>query len=105
MKRVLIENIVDKMILAKEVCGASGSVLLAKGTALTTAMGHRLKNWGVLFVHVEGEDSSPSQTEGIGLSPENVRQDLERKFSKVMGNELMKKLFTEVYTFKIQRNS
>jgi hypothetical protein len=56
-------------------------------------------------VHVEGEDSSPSQTEGIGLSPENVRQDLERKFSKVMGNELMKKLFTEVYTFKIQRNS
>ena len=39
MKRVLIENIVDKMVLAKEVCGTSGSVLLAKGTVLTPPWG------------------------------------------------------------------
>jgi hypothetical protein len=105
MKRVLIENISDKMVLAKEVCGTSGSVLLAKGTMLTASMGHRLKNWGVQFVYVEGEEESPQQGSVETISPEEIRALLENKFSKVIGSEIMKKIFAAVYKFKIQHNT
>jgi hypothetical protein len=105
MKRVMIENITDKMVLAREVCGASGSVLLAKGTVLTAAMGHRLKNWGVQLVHVEGEDESPEKGSTPTISPEEVRKQLEDKFSGVIGSEIMKKIFAAVYNLKIHHNS
>jgi hypothetical protein len=105
MKRVLIENISDKMVLAKEVCGTSGSVLLAKGTVLTASMGHRLKNWGVQFVYAEGEEESPQTGNVMGVSPEEMRTRLESKFSRVIGNEIMKKIFAAVYKFKVQRNT
>lgn len=105
MKRVLIENISDKMVLAKEVCGTSGSVLLAKGTMLTASMGHRLKNWGVQFVYVEGEEESPQQGSVETISPEEIRALLENKFSRVIGSEIMKKIFAAVYKFKIQHNT
>jgi hypothetical protein len=105
MKRILVENITDKMVLAKEVCGTSGSVLLGKGTILTASMGHRLKNWGVLSVHVDGEEESPQLSGAAGVSPEEVRNALEAKFSRVIGNETMKKIFAAVYKFKIQHNS
>jgi hypothetical protein len=104
MKRVLIENIADKMILAKEVCGTSGSILLAKGTVLTASMGHRLKNWGVQFVHVEGEEESSQAGIGGATSPEEIRTQLEEKFSRVIGSEIMKKIFAAVYKFRIQHN-
>ena len=105
MKRVLIENISDKMVLAKEVCGTSGSILLATGTVLTSSMGHRLKNWGVQFVYVEGEEESPQQGSVATVSPEEIRALLENKFSKVIGSEIMKKIFAAVYKFKIQHNT
>jgi len=105
MKRVLIENITDKMVLAKEVCGTSGSVLLAKGTLLTASMGHRLKNWGVQFVYVDGEEESTETGSVPAVSPEEVRKQLEDKFSRVIGNEIMKKIFAAAYNFKINRNT
>jgi hypothetical protein len=105
MKRVLIENITDKMVLAKEVCGTSGSILLAKGTLLTASMGHRLKNWGVQYVSVEGEDETPQEGSAPSVSPEEIRTQLEDRFSRVIGSETMKKIFAAVYKFKIQRNT
>jgi hypothetical protein len=105
MKRLLIENITDKMVLAKEVCGTSGSILLAKGTLLTASMGHRLKNWGVQFVYVEGEEESPQQGGVVTVSPEEIRKQLEDRFSKVIGSENMKKIFAAVYNYKIQHNT
>jgi hypothetical protein len=105
MKKVLVENVVDKMVLAKDVTGTSGSVLLAKGTVLNTAMGRRLKNWGVQFVSVEGEDDSADEGGTVTVSPEEVRQHLEKKFENVMASEIMKKIFAAVFKFKIQQNS
>jgi hypothetical protein len=105
MKKVVVESVTDSMVLAKDVCGTSGSVLLAKGTILTAAMGRRLKNWGVQFVHIEGEDDSLGQGSVATVSPEEVRAHLEKKFSRVMASEVMKKIFAAVYKFKIQQNS
>ena len=105
MKKVIVESVTDKMVLAKDVCGTSGSVLLGKGTVLSAAMGRRLKNWGVQFVHIEGEDDSSNPGNAVAISPEEVREHLEKKFSKVMSSEIMKKIFAAVYKFKIQQNS
>jgi hypothetical protein len=105
MKKVVVESVTDSMVLAKDVCGTSGSVLLAKGTILTAAMGRRLKNWSVQFVHIEGEDDSLGQGSVATVSPEEVRAHLEKKFSRVMASEVMKKIFAAVYKFKIQQNS
>jgi hypothetical protein len=105
MKRIVIDNIDGKMILAKEVCGSSGNVLLAQGTALTASMGHRLKNWGVQFVYVEGEDDSVQQNNSSAASPEEVRSHLEAKFSRVIGSETMKKIFAAVYKYKLSHSN
>jgi hypothetical protein len=105
MKKIVVESVTDSMVLAKDVCGTSGSVLLAKGTVLTAAMGRRLKNWGVQFVSVEGEDDPLNKDGTSSVSPEEVREHLERKFSRVMTSEIMKKVFAAVYKFKIQQNS
>jgi hypothetical protein len=105
MKKVLVENISDQMVLAKDVTGTSGSVLLAKGILLTSAMGRRLKNWGVLFVSIEGEDDSSEKGTVPTVSPEQVREQLEKQFEKVMSSEIMKKIFAAVYKFKLQQNS
>jgi hypothetical protein len=105
MKKVTVENVADHMVLAKDVTGTSGSVLLAKGTVLTTAMGRRLKNWGVLFVSIEGEETAAEAASAVKVSPEEVRALLEKKFEKVMASEIMKKIFAAVYKFKIQQNS
>jgi hypothetical protein len=105
MKKVTVENVTDHMVLAKDVTGTSGSVLLAKSTVLTTAMGRRLKNWGVLFVSIEGEETAAEAASAVKVSPEEVRALLEKKFEKVMASEIMKKIFAAVYKFKIQQNS
>jgi hypothetical protein len=105
MKRVLVEAITDKMVLAKEVCGTAGSVLLGKGTILSPSMGRRLKNWGVQFVYVEGEGEDQQEGTSITISPEEVREHLEKKFSRVLGNEIMKKIFAAVFKFKVQKNT
>ncbi len=58
MRKVSVENIDPDMVLARDVASTSGNVLLGKGTALTPAMGRRLKNWGIFFVYIEGEEES-----------------------------------------------
>lgn len=103
MKRILIENISEKMALAKEVTGTSGNVLLAKGIILTPSMAHRLKNWGVSFVYVEGENDLQETSNDTSVSPAEIREHLESKFSNVIGSEIMKKIFAAVYSFKLQQ--
>jgi hypothetical protein len=103
MKKVQVENIADAMVLAKDVAGPSGNILLKTGTRLTPALGRRLKNWGILFVNVEsdGEDS-PSET-GPRMSKEDIQNHLGKRFSAVMGNPLMRKIFDAVLSYKIQK--
>ena len=100
MKKILVENIEDGMVLAREVYGASGSALLNKGTKLTVTMGRRLKNWGIPFVCIEGEEEHQEEKPAIEISPEEIREQLEEKFIDVMNDPTMQKLFNAVYSFK-----
>ncbi len=104
MKKILVENIEDGMVLARDVYGSSGSALLNKGTQLSVAMGRRLKNWGVPFVSIEGEEEQKEETPSIKISPDDVRQQLEEKFADVKDNWVMQELFTAVFNLKTHRN-
>ena len=105
MKRVLVENIEDGMLLAKEVYGPSGNVLLNKGTSINAAMGRRLKNWGILFVYAEGEEEAQAAAAAAQLSPDQILAMLEKKFSNVINNPIMKRIFAAVYNYKLTKNA
>jgi|WetSurMetagenome_2_1015567.scaffolds.fasta_scaffold1366218_1 hypothetical protein len=105
MKKIQVENITDAMVLAKDVTGPSGNVLLSVGTKISPSIGRRLKNWGVFFVNVQGDDV-PADGDGVAhVSDEEIRAALGRRFSEVMGNELMKKIFDAVLSYKIQKGA
>jgi hypothetical protein len=103
MKKVNVENIVDSMVLAKDVCGPSGNTLLGAGTTLTGSMGRRLKNWGIHFVHIESEDEPAPQENTPRVSQEEITLLLKNKFSDVMDSQLMKKIFAAAAQYKIQK--
>ncbi len=105
MKKILVENIEDGMVLAREVYGSSGSALLNKGTKLTVTMGRRLKNWGISFVCIEGKEEHKEKKPSIEVSPEEIREQLQVKFADVMDDPTMQKLFNAVYTFKTRSNA
>ncbi|MBD3315579.1 MAG: hypothetical protein GF344_07315 [Chitinivibrionales bacterium] len=103
MKKVRVENFEKGMILARDVCGTSGSVLLGNGTPLSAALGRRLKNWGIDFVYVEGEEETEEHTTAADATPKEIKAHLEKKFSRVIDNPIMQQIFTAVYQYRIRK--
>jgi hypothetical protein len=104
MKKILADNVEDGMVLGREVCGPSGNILMNKGATLSAALGRRLKNWGIPYVFVEGEEDEELAKTESSLSPEEIKTELMKKFSNVIDNPIMKKLFVAVYQYKLQKN-
>jgi hypothetical protein len=105
MKKIQVEALSETMILARDVCGPSGNVLLSAGVKLNPSMGRRLKNWGIHFVNVESEDD-PALAQGTPrISSEELQKSLTHRFSAVMNNLLMKKIFDAVLAYKIQKGA
>jgi hypothetical protein len=101
MKKILIENIHDGLILARDICGPNDNVLLGKGTTLTQSLGRRLKNWGVSFVWIEGEEEKKVESvRDESIAPDDILKHLEEKFSLVKENPLMRELFDAVRDFR-----
>jgi hypothetical protein len=105
MKKMQVENIVDSMTLAKDVCGPSGNILLKTGTKLTPSLGRRLKNWGIQFVNVQSDNDTAHAETPPRISKEEIQNNLGSRFSAVMGNVLMKKIFDAVLSYKIQKGA
>jgi hypothetical protein len=105
MKKVRVEDFEKGMALARDVCGTSGSVLLGKGTQLSAALGRRLKNWGIDFVYVEGEEEEEERETEAGATPEEIKTHLRDKFSNVLENPVMQKIFTAVYQYRIRKGA
>lgn len=104
MKKISVENIEDGMILARDVCGSTGSALIGKGTKLTNTMGRRLKNWGISDVSIEGEEDAVENKPSPEVSNEEDQQRLKDTFSGVMQNPIMRELYTAVLNFKTHKN-
>ena len=105
MKKLAVEQIEDDMILGREVSGSSGNVLLSKGTRLSAALGRRLVNWGISTVYIEGEEDSFPEENTVTVSPEKLKVELMAKFSNVINNPIMKKIFVAVYQYRMHNNS
>jgi hypothetical protein len=105
MKKIIVEDIKDKMVLAKDVCGPSGNILLGAHTLLSESLGRRLKNWGITFVHIESEEEPALQTKEPRASSDDIVKSLKEKFSKVMDNPTMKKIFIAVESHFIQKGA
>ena len=105
MKKITSDLVEDGMILAREVCGASGNILLDRGTVLSSAMGRRLTNWGIPSVFIEGEEEAMAAQTGPDLTPEELKSNLMTKFSRCSEHPLMKKIFVAVYQYKLQKKA
>ena len=105
IKKIQVDMIADAMVLGKDVCGPSGNVLLIAGTNLTPSLGRRLKNWGVQFVNVQSDDGPTSDENVPRVSNAEIQQSLSARFSDVMDNILMKKIFDAVLSYKIQKGA
>lgn len=104
MRKVTSENIESGMVLGREVCGAGGNVLLSKGTVLSKAMGRRLQNWGVTYVFVEGEEERQHEESVVSISPEALKDQLTAKFSRVIMEPNMGKVFNAVYQYRLKND-
>lgn len=100
MKKIIVDEIENGMILAKDVNGTSGNALLGKGTTLSSTMGRRLKNWGIPFVYIEGEEDNQEETEENAVSLEEIKKELEERFEKVIKIPRMSDIFKAVLNFK-----
>jgi hypothetical protein len=105
MKKISVDQIENGMILGRDVCAASGSILLGAGTALTASLGRRLKNWGIPVVHIEGDDEDQEQVAASDMPPEQVREHLEHKFSNVKNDPIMKTLFKAVCAYRLGKDA
>ncbi len=103
MKKILVENIEDAMVLGREVCGAGGNVLLTKGTVLSQALGRRLQNWGIPSVYVEGEEEQQPEESMVSVSPEELDLQLAAKFGSTIRNPNMKKIYDAVYEYRLHK--
>jgi hypothetical protein len=103
MKKIPSESVVDGMVLVREVCGPSGSILVNRGTVLTAALGRRLTNWGIPFVFVEGEDENPTPESSDDTTPAELKTQLMMKFSNCIDNPLMKKIFVAAYQYRMMK--
>ena len=105
MKKILVENIEEGMVLAQEVCGSGGNVLLTEGVKLSNALAHRLQNWGIPTVYVEGEEEQVEEENTVSVSPEELKSQLMEKFSRVIKLPYMKEIFTAVHEFRLRKNN
>lgn len=104
MKKISVDDIQNDQVLGRDVCGPSGNVLLGKGTKVSPAMGRRLKNWGITSLFIEGEEDVHAEGATAQTTPGEMKERLDRKFSRVMDSAIMKQIFAAVYQYRIQKS-
>lgn len=101
MKKISTENIhPDGHIIAVDVIGAAGNVLISKGAKITPALGRRIRNWGVEYIFIEGEDDDADRIKVNAKSPQEIYNDLYEMFTGTLENAHMKVIFDAVYAHK-----
>ncbi|MCL2688483.1 MAG: hypothetical protein FWE57_01375 [Chitinispirillia bacterium] len=90
------EDIEQGQIAAQDIHSDSGNVLVLKGTTLSSALGRRLKNWGISHIYIEGDDEYAPQSGEYTVSDDKIKDDLGEKFCGTLNNKHMKKIFEAV---------
>ena len=55
-------------------------------------------------MYVEGEEESPEKKKEVEVLPDELKNQLMLKFSNVINNPIMKKLFVTVYQYRLQKS-
>ena len=101
MRKVQTDNIdPEGHTVVLDVLGPSGNILLGKGASVTPALGRRLRNWGVDFVFVEGEDDSEESVKA--KSPAEIKSELYDLFLGTLDNARMRLIFNAVCEHKLR---
>jgi hypothetical protein len=104
MKKIPVDQVQDGMILFRDICGTAGNILLSKGTVVSSALGRRLKNWGITTITVEGEEESAQEQKEVSVSEEDLKLQMQTVFSGVIDNPIMKKIFIAAYHYRLHKH-
>ncbi len=83
MKRILISEIEDGMILAEPVCGNSGQIILQQGSALTQSLAHRITARGIQHVVIEGNPEEARIVQEPIDTDSNPENNIQNKVSAI----------------------
>jgi tRNA 2-selenouridine synthase SelU len=100
--KLLLDDLKEDVILKVDLVNPSGRVLLCAGSVLSVATAKRLKNWGIFYVDVEGEESKEVLVENEHQDVEEIKRNLKMKFERTLNNPIMKKLFDAVLEHKLK---
>jgi len=90
------------MILSKPLIGTGGNVLLNEGIELKAAMISRLKNWGIPFVTIQGEEERAVE-EQASINREVQLPQLDRIFVDTLNHPLMKIVYDATFSHLQER--
>jgi len=103
MRKTATDKITLGDVIAADVMSPSGNVLMGKGTAVTPAMGRRLRNWGISYVYLEGEESQNRSAGSKGRSAIETKSELYDMFFGTLDSANMRKIFDAVCNYKIKQ--
>jgi hypothetical protein len=104
MRKTSTDHITLGDLIAADVMSPSGNVLIPKGAAITPAMGRRLRNWGIAYVYIEGEERHTGGSAGsTARSAIETKSELYDMFFGTLDSANMRKIFDAVCNYKIRR--
>jgi len=103
MRKTPTDRITLGDVIAADVASPSGNILMGKGTAITPAMGRRLRNWGIAYVYVEGEEGRGGSSGAKARSAVETKSELYDIFVGTLDSANMRKIFDAVCNYKIRQ--
>jgi hypothetical protein len=91
MKRVVIDELLPGMVLAKSVTNTAGLPVVAAGAELDRSMIDRLQQLGLTLVYVEGD---AGDTTGKTLA--ELEAELEHRFRRVLQDSLQALILRQI---------
>ena len=89
MKRISTTEIKDDMVLAEDLAGPNGNIILPKGVKLKASLSPRLSGWGINDIAIESADEEGSEDTEI---VENIEERLRPLFIKGLDTEISQTL-------------
>ena len=103
MRKIATDQITLGDVIAADVTSQSGNVLMNKGAAITPAMGRRLRNWGIAYVYIEGEEGRGGSAGSRVRSAVETKSELYDIFFGTLDSAKMRKIFDAVCNYKIRQ--
>jgi len=103
MRKTATDKISLGDVIAADVMSPGGNVLIPKGTAITPAMGRRLRNWGIAHVFVVGEAGHGDSAGQKARSVIETKGELYDLFFGTLDSANMRKIFDAVCNYKIRQ--